>query len=67
MPLVAGKTYQVATNDFMARGGDGYITFQNAEPLLPASDSPLMANEVIDYIKSIGTVRANAEGRIVLK
>ncbi len=35
LPLDAGKTYQVATNDFMARGGDGYVSFQNAKPLLP--------------------------------
>ena len=67
LPLDPGKTYQVATNDFMARGGDGYVTFQNAKPLLPESDSPLMAIEVIDYIKHLGTVRSGVEGRIVLK
>jgi 5'-nucleotidase/UDP-sugar diphosphatase len=62
-----GKIYSVATNDFMARGGDGYTMFRDAKPLLPASDSPLVANEVIDYIKGLGTVRTGVQGRIVLK
>jgi 2',3'-cyclic-nucleotide 2'-phosphodiesterase (5'-nucleotidase family) len=63
----AGKTYSVATNDFMARGGDDYTTFEKAKPVLPLNDSPLMASEVMDYIKDIGTVRTGVEGRIVVK
>jgi 5'-nucleotidase / UDP-sugar diphosphatase len=66
-PLDEGRTYQLATNDFMARGGDGYATLQSAKPVLPVGDSPLMANEVIDYIKDIGTVRTGVDARIVLK
>jgi 5'-nucleotidase/UDP-sugar diphosphatase len=61
------KIYRVATNDFMARGGDGYVTFRDAKPLLPPADSPLMANDVMEYIKRIGTVRTGVEHRIVLK
>ncbi|MDH3591933.1 MAG: bifunctional metallophosphatase/5'-nucleotidase [Planctomycetota bacterium] len=30
-PLAADKTYRVATNSFLARGGDGYATFQNGK------------------------------------
>ena len=66
-PLDDGKSYSVATNDFIARGGDGYTMFRDAKPLLHASDSPLMANEVIDYVEHIGTVRSAGGGRIVLK
>jgi 5'-nucleotidase / UDP-sugar diphosphatase len=66
-PLDDSKTYSVATNDFMQRGGDDYTTFQNARTVLAPSDSPLMANEVIDYIKDVGTVRTNVRGRLVLK
>ena len=51
------KTYRVATNDFLARGGDGYAMFRDAKPLLPAADAPLLANEVMDYISRLGTVR----------
>jgi 5'-nucleotidase / UDP-sugar diphosphatase len=66
-PLDTGKTYSVATNDFMARGGDGYESFRSAKPLLPPNDSPLMTNEVMDYIEHLGTVRTGVDGRIVLK
>ena len=34
-PLDDGKIYRVATNDFMARGGDGYTMFRDAKALLP--------------------------------
>jgi 2',3'-cyclic-nucleotide 2'-phosphodiesterase (5'-nucleotidase family) len=67
MALDTGRTYSVATNDFMARGGDDYTTFRGAKPVLPIADSPLLAYEVIDYIKSIGTIRTALERRIVLK
>lgn len=66
-PLDDGKTYAVATNDYMSRGGDGYTTFQEAKAVLPAADSPLMASEVMDYIEHIGTVRDDGRGRIVMK
>ena len=65
-PLDANMTYSVATNDFMARGGDDYVAFRNAKPVLPPADSPTVAYEVIDYIKSIGTIRTAVDGRIVL-
>src|SRR5262249_2564772 len=66
-PLDANKTYSVATSDFMARGGDDYVAFRDAKPVLPPADSPTVAYEVIDYIKSIGTIRTGVDGRIVLK
>ena len=66
-PLDEAKRYSVATNDFMARGGDGYEMFVNAPQLLPDVDSPLLANEVIEYVKNAGTIRAGVEGRIVLE
>jgi 5'-nucleotidase / UDP-sugar diphosphatase len=66
-PLDDDKTYKVATNDFMARGGDGYDMFRDANHILPADDSPLLANEVMVYLRRIGTVRTGVEGRIVLR
>ena len=65
-PLDANRTYSAATIDFMARGGDDYFSFRDAKPVLPPADSPTIAYEVIDYIKSIGTVRAAGDRRIVL-
>jgi hypothetical protein len=66
MPLDANKTYSVATIVFMARGGDDYTSFRDAKSVLPPADSPTIAYEVIDYIKSIGTIRTAVDGRIVL-
>jgi len=66
-PLDERKIYRLATNDFMARGGDGYTQFRDAKPLLSALDAPLVANAVIAYVKALGTVHTNADGRIVMK
>ena len=63
-PLDPDKTYRVATNDFLARGSDGYTSFGTAKALLPADDSPLLANEVMVYVRRLGTVRTGVEGRI---
>ena len=66
-PLDPAKRYTVATNEFLARGGDGYTSFAQAKPLLPVEDSPRLSNEVMVYLRRIGTVRTGVEGRIVLR
>jgi 2',3'-cyclic-nucleotide 2'-phosphodiesterase (5'-nucleotidase family) len=66
-PLDEKKVYTVATNDFMSRGGDGYTMFVNDARLLPDPDGPLMANDVMVYIRKLGTVKTGVDGRIVLK
>ncbi len=66
-PLDPAKMYRIATNDFLARGSDGYDTFGTAKSLLPADDSPLLANEVMVHLRKLGTVRTTVEGRIVAK
>jgi 5'-nucleotidase/UDP-sugar diphosphatase len=66
-PLDENKTYLVATNDFMARGGDGYAMFRGAPQMLPDEDAPLLANEVIEYVAKLGTIRSGIEGRLVVR
>jgi 2',3'-cyclic-nucleotide 2'-phosphodiesterase (5'-nucleotidase family) len=66
-PLDPARRYKVATNDFLARGGDGYTAFAQAKPLLPIDDSPLLANDVMVYLRRIATVHTAVEGRIVLR
>ena len=66
-PLDEGRSYRVATNDFLLRGGDGYTAFRDGKLLLPADDLPLLSNDVIDYIVKLGTVRTGVQGRIVLR
>lgn len=66
-PLDDKKIYRLATNDFMARGGDGYYVFNNVTEVIAPHDGPLMINEVIDYLEKIKTVRTVVDGRIVFK
>ena len=66
-PLDDARTYRVAVNDFLSRGGDGYTMFADASRLLPDPDAPLLINEVMDYVRALGTVRTGVEGRIVLR
>ncbi|MGB1159908.1 MAG: bifunctional metallophosphatase/5'-nucleotidase [Alphaproteobacteria bacterium] len=62
----AGATYTVATNDFLARGGDGYSMFASAEVVLTADASQLMASHVVDYIRANG-ISSGPEGRITFQ
>ena len=64
-PLDNGRKYTLATNDYMAGGGDGYKVFKQGKVLINASGGTLMANTVIDHIAASGGIRAKLEGRIV--
>ncbi len=64
-PLEPSRVYRIAILDFLARGGDDYVTFREAKRITPDADAPLLANEVIGYLKSLGLVRTKPEGRIV--
>ena len=63
-PLDPAKVYTVATNDYMAGGGDGYASLGNGRLLIDASGAILMATMVMDYIESLGTVSPAVDGRI---
>ncbi len=63
-PLDPAKTYTLATNDFIAGGGDGYSALVGSTNLIDAADAQLMASQVIDYIEEKGTVSPKAEGRV---
>jgi 2',3'-cyclic-nucleotide 2'-phosphodiesterase (5'-nucleotidase family) len=64
-PLDMAKTYTVATNDYMASGGDGYEAFKGGKTLLDASSAQYMASQVIDWIAAKGEIAPKIEGRIV--
>lgn len=65
-PLDRSATYTLATNDFMAGGGDGYVMLQSAKPLLGLRDARLIANDVMAYIAATKTLTRKVEGRIGL-
>ena len=65
VPLYPARTYTVATNDFMHTGGDGYTVFQGAEVLIDAASGDTMANHLIEYVRTAGTVAPVIDGRII--
>ena len=66
-PLDKAKTYRLATNDYMASGGDGYAALKSGKVLVDASGATLMATTVMNYISAQGSVTPKTEGRIKTK
>jgi 5'-nucleotidase / UDP-sugar diphosphatase len=64
-PLDPAGTYSLATNDFMANGGDGYTVFSGKPNLIDPNAAQFMASQVIDHIAAAGGANATIEGRIV--
>jgi 5'-nucleotidase / UDP-sugar diphosphatase len=62
--LDEAKTYTLATNDFLARGGDGYSVFRGAKVLIGAKSGTLMATQVINHVSGLGNISPKVEGRI---
>ena len=79
-PIVADKEYTVATNDFLAAGGDGYKAFGNAvksskdyaviggamkgDKLVYSNAGKWLRDVVIEFIKSRKEIYPRVEGRI---
>lgn len=64
-PLDPAARYKLATNEYIAGGGDGYASLKKGKSLIDASAATLMATVVMDYIAAKGTVAPAVEGRIV--
>ena len=65
-PFDPSRSYRLATDDFLALGGDGYGMLLGDTKMTPDSGTRLVAMDVIDYIAQAGQVEAKAEGRIDL-
>ena len=80
-PLDPGKEYVVATNDFLAVGGDGYKAFADAvkssgtfstvggtiqgEKVVYVDSSRWIRDVVVEYIRERGKIAPRKEGRIM--
>ena len=64
-PLDPAAGYVLATNDFMAGGGDGYTMFPGAEMLIDSTAGRFMAAQVIEHIEANAPVSPAVEGRLV--
>ena len=65
VPLEDNRIYTLATNDFLAKGGDRYTMFEDAERRIDARDASFMAAQVMEFVETVGTVSPEVEGRIV--
>ena len=65
-PIDPAKEYVIATNSYLASGGDGYGMFKNN---VGVYDSSLMQRDAfIDYIEYLGgTITPEVKGRITVK
>lgn len=64
-PLDPTARYRLATNSYLADGGDGYAALKKAKPLVDRMSAPILTTLVIDYLARAGTISAQVEGRIV--
>ncbi len=66
-PVEGAKRYKVATNEYIAGGGDGYAVLKEAKTIIGAAGGALMATVVMDHIAAQGTISPALEGRITVK
>lgn len=64
-PIKEQKKYTVATNSFLAAGGDGFTTFTKGEDI--KNTGKKFRDVIIEYIKSSKTISAKIDGRILIK
>jgi 2',3'-cyclic-nucleotide 2'-phosphodiesterase (5'-nucleotidase family) len=63
-PLEEDRLYRLATNDFVAAGGDGYETMKNGEALIDTSAGTLVTTTLMNYIAAKKTLSPQVDGRI---
>jgi 2',3'-cyclic-nucleotide 2'-phosphodiesterase (5'-nucleotidase family) len=63
--LDPARTYSLATNDFMARGGDGYTMLAAGNGITADTGDILLARAVMDYAQKQGSIAEKVEGRII--
>jgi 2',3'-cyclic-nucleotide 2'-phosphodiesterase (5'-nucleotidase family) len=64
-PVDPKRTYKLATNDYLAGGGDGYTVLKSARVLV-GDDGELVDSIVINHIRAKKTVTPAVDGRIVV-
>ncbi len=58
------KVYKVATNDYLAGGGDGYDMLVTATRVLGADDGRLLTQILADYLSAKGKIAQRPDARI---
>lgn len=60
-PIDLKKTYKLATNDFMAAGGDGYNMFEGNKIL---SEDTTLADLLVEYLGEVKEIDYSVDGRL---
>lgn len=60
-PLEDDRTYTVATNSFLAEGGDGYAAFRSGRR---TAEDALISDAVVDDLRKRGTITPPGPGRL---
>jgi 2',3'-cyclic-nucleotide 2'-phosphodiesterase (5'-nucleotidase family) len=64
--LRKASTYTLATNDYLAHGGDGYSALTSAKVLRGEQDADLVTTIAIEYLEKKKTVSPRVEGRVIV-
>lgn len=65
VPLINEKTYSLATDDYLASGGDGFTMLKDLSPVDGKQDSLVIWTIVRAYIEKYREVAPKIEGRLV--
>jgi 5'-nucleotidase len=65
-PVDPGRVYRVVTNDFMRKGGDGYVMFRD-RALDPYDTGPVLDEVVAEAIRAGRLRGVAADGRIAVR
>ena len=60
-PLVAERTYRLATNSFLAEGGDRYESLRSDRKI---AEGPLLSDCVIEHLRAKQTIEPPPAGRL---
>ena len=61
-PVSDAQTYRVATNSFLAEGGDGYAGFRDGRVV---ARDVVLSDVLTDYVRAMKTIAAPAMGRLI--
>ncbi len=64
VPLDPARRYTVATNSYLARGGDGYTMLASGRVLVGPEDGPGLVEVLVEAIERAGAIAPRVEGRI---
>lgn len=63
-PIDPSTTYRLATNGFVAGGGDGYNMLTDVPRLITANEGALLSDLIIDRIQALTPISPETQGRI---